>query len=80
MRKAPVSALILTLILFSPPILLARGEKNVIVNRGSDSMAIAVLVWAEGYQTSKRKVGIAVSGGGKWHRHSRPDKRCGKHR
>ena len=77
MKKAPVSALILTLILFSPQILLARGEKNVIVNRGSDSMAIAVLAWAEGYQTSKRNRGQWRR---QWHRHSRPDKRCGKHR
>lgn len=64
MKKAPISVLIMTLILFSSQILLARGEKSVIVNRGSDSMAIAVLAWAEDYQTSTRKVGIAVSGGG----------------
>ncbi len=63
MRKATIAGYILTLGMFSPPGLWAIGEKSVIVNRGSDSMAIAVLAWAENYET-ERKVGIAVSGGG----------------
>ncbi len=64
MKTAPIWILILTLVLFPSQILSARGEKNIIVNRGSDSMAIAVLAWAENYQIVRRKVGIAVSGGG----------------
>ena len=64
MNRAPIWILISTLVLFQSQILWARGDKSVIVNRGSDSMAIAVLAWAENYQISRHKVGIAVSGGG----------------
>ncbi len=64
MKRAPIWILISILVLLPSQILSARGEKSLIVNRGSDSMAIAVLAWAENYQMLRRKVGIAVSGGG----------------
>ena len=64
MKRAPIWILIWTLVLFPWSGASAGKDKSIILNRGSDSMAIAVLAWAENYQTLNRKVGVAVSGGG----------------
>jgi len=39
-------------------------QRTPILNRGSDSMAIAVVEWAEQYRHHNKAAGIAVSGGG----------------
>jgi len=39
-------------------------QRTLIQNRGSDSMAIAVVRWAEQYRRENTAIGIAVSGGG----------------
>jgi phosphate transport system substrate-binding protein len=39
-------------------------QRTLIQDRGSDSMAIAVVRWAEQYKRYNRAVGVAVSGGG----------------
>jgi len=39
-------------------------QRTLIQDRGSDSMAIAVVRWAEQYKHNNRTVGVAVSGGG----------------
>ena len=63
MKINPILALMVLLI--SPPeILSANKQRNLIQNRGSDSMAIAVVGWAEQYKRENPAVGVAVSGGG----------------
>jgi phosphate transport system substrate-binding protein len=42
----------------------ADTQRTLIQNRGSDSMAIAVVEWAEQYKQNKTAIGVAVSGGG----------------
>lgn len=42
----------------------ADAQRTVIHDRGSDSMAIAVVAWAEAYKHKTRTTGLAVSGGG----------------
>ena len=64
MKKLSISALILTLTLVPAQLLWASEHRSLIVNRGSDSMAIAVLAWAENYPRPEHEIGIAVSGGG----------------
>jgi phosphate transport system substrate-binding protein len=39
-------------------------QRTLIQDRGSDSMAIAVVRWAEQYKRNNRAVGVSVSGGG----------------
>ena len=39
-------------------------QRTLIQNRGSDSMAIAVVEWAEQYKRHDTAIGVAVSGGG----------------
>jgi len=39
-------------------------QRTLIQNRGSDSMAIAVVRWAERYKRNNTAIGVAVSGGG----------------
>ena len=39
-------------------------QRTLIQNRGSDSMAIAVVRWAEQYKRNNNTIGVAVSGGG----------------
>jgi len=39
-------------------------QRTLIQNRGSDSMAIAVVEWAEQYKRNNTAIGVAVSGGG----------------
>ena len=40
------------------------SQRILIQNRGSDSMAIAVVEWAEQYKQNNTEIGVAVSGGG----------------
>jgi phosphate transport system substrate-binding protein len=40
------------------------AQRTLIQNRGSDSMAIAVMGWAEQYGRKNTAIGVAVSGGG----------------
>jgi phosphate transport system substrate-binding protein len=40
------------------------AQRTLIQNRGSDSMAIAVMEWAEQYRRKNTAIGVAVSGGG----------------
>ena len=40
------------------------AQRTMIQNRGSDSMAIAVVEWAEKYRRENKATGIAISGGG----------------
>ncbi len=40
------------------------AQRTMIQNRGSDSMAIAVVAWAEHYRHMESEAGVAVSGGG----------------
>ena len=42
----------------------ADSQRTLIQNRGSDSMAIAVVEWAELYERYNRAIGVSVSGGG----------------
>jgi phosphate transport system substrate-binding protein len=42
----------------------ADTQRTLIQDRGSDSMAIAVVRWAEQYKRYNRAVGVSVSGGG----------------
>ena len=39
-------------------------QRTLIQDRGSDSMAIAVVRWAEEYKRNNRSIGVSVSGGG----------------
>jgi len=41
-----------------------EARRTLIQNRGSDSMAIAVVGWAEQYKKKNKTIGLAVSGGG----------------
>ena len=40
------------------------AERKLIQNRGSDSMAVAVVGWAEAFKQKNTAIGVAVSGGG----------------
>ena len=42
----------------------ADTQRTLILDRGSDSMAVAVVGWAEQYKQKNKTIGIAVSGGG----------------
>lgn len=41
-----------------------NAQRTLILDRGSDSMGIAVMAWAEEYKHKTRTTGLAVSGGG----------------
>ncbi len=41
-----------------------NAERKLIQNRGSDSMAVAVVGWAEAFKRKNTAIGVAVSGGG----------------
>ena len=57
---------LLTSLLLSLPatVSAADNQRTLLQNRGSDSMAIAVMAWAEEYKRVNRAAGVAVSGGG----------------
>ncbi len=63
MKIKPILALLILLV--SPLATFAADtERSLIQNRGSDSMAIAILAWAEEYKNVSPTTGVAVSGGG----------------
>ena len=53
-------------LLFAPlaSVFAVDTQRTLIQDRGSDSMAIAVVRWAEEYKRNNRAVGVSVSGGG----------------
>jgi phosphate transport system substrate-binding protein len=59
-------ALALLTLLAAPLAILAIADtqRSLIQNRGSDSMAIAIVAWAEGYKNVSPTISVAVSGGG----------------
>jgi len=57
-------ALICLLVCSSAHVLADDTQRALIQNRGSDSMAIAVVEWAAQYNHENKTIGIAVSGGG----------------
>lgn len=61
-----INRLLLLIPLFVAPLatISAETQRTLIQNRGSDSMAIAVVRWAEEYQRNNRAIGVSVSGGG----------------
>ena len=64
MRKVPILALISILILVAPQSWGSGEQSQLLQNRGSDSMAIAVIAWAETYGRFDPAARISVSGGG----------------
>ena len=64
MKIKPILALLILLV--SPLANLAAEDtqRSMIQNRGSDSMAIAIVAWAEEYKNVSPTTGVAVSGGG----------------
>ena len=62
----PIRILVLIPLLVAPlaTAFAANTERTLIEDRGSDSMAIAVVRWAEEYKRNNRSVGVSVSGGG----------------
>lgn len=64
MRKALLPALASILILVTSLSRASGEERQFVQNRGSDSMAIAVIAWAETYEHLATKVRVSVSGGG----------------
>jgi len=64
MKLNPILALISLLVFLPATVSTADSQRDVLQNRGSDSMAIAVVGWAEEYKRTNRAIGVAVSGGG----------------
>ena len=64
MKVSHVLALIPLLVYPFATVFPADTQRTLILNRGSDSMAIAVVAWAEQYKRKNMATGIAVSGGG----------------
>ena len=61
-----INRLLVLIPLFVAPLanISADTQRTLIQNRGSDSMAIAVVRWAEEYKRNNRAIGVSVSGGG----------------
>ncbi|UCB55918.1 MAG: PstS family phosphate ABC transporter substrate-binding protein [Thiotrichales bacterium] len=64
MKSIQLFALIPLLVATLAPVSAAETKRTLIQNRGSDSMAIAVVRWAEEYKRNNTSIGVAVSGGG----------------
>lgn len=64
MKISWLLVLIPVLVLPVAHVFAAGAQRTLIQNRGSDSMAIAVVGWAEQYNYENRTIGLAVSGGG----------------
>ena len=64
MKTGPVLALIPLLVWSFANVCASETETTLIQNRGSDSMAVAVMEWSEKYRLKNRATGVAVSGGG----------------
>jgi phosphate transport system substrate-binding protein len=63
MKIKPILAL-LTLLVSPLATFAADTQRSLIQNRGSDSMAMVILAWAEAYKNVSPDIGVAVSGGG----------------
>lgn len=64
MKICRILALIPLLVSSLATVSAADTQRTLIQNRGSDSMAIAVVEWAEKYKRNNTAIGVAVSGGG----------------
>jgi phosphate transport system substrate-binding protein len=64
MKICPVLALILLLLWPLATVSAVETRETLIQNRGSDSMAIAVMEWSEQYRLKNKATGVTVSGGG----------------
>ena len=64
LKAIRIAALIPLLVSPLASVFAADTQRTLIQNRGSDSMAIAVVRWAEQFKQNNRTTGIAVSGGG----------------
>jgi len=64
MKIGPILALIPPLISPLATVSAVDTQRTLIQNRGSDSMAIAVVGWSERYRGKNTATGVAVSGGG----------------
>ncbi len=64
MKVSQILALILLLVSPYATVSAADAQRALIQNRGSDSMAIAVVRWSEQYKRNNTAIGVAVSGGG----------------
>ena len=64
MKIGPILALIPPLISPLATVSAVDTQRTLIQNRGSDSMAIAVVGWAEQYKVKNTAIGVTVSGGG----------------
>ncbi len=64
MRKISILALTSILVLVASQSRAIGDERQLVQNRGSDSMAIAVIAWAETYKRLESAARISVSGGG----------------
>lgn len=64
MKNAKILALISIMILVTAQSRAADEKTELVQNRGSDSMAISVIAWAEAYKRINPNVRISVSGGG----------------
>ena len=62
-----MNRILVLILLFAAPhasVFAVDTQSTLIQERGSDSMAIAVVRWAEEYKRNDRAVGVSVSGGG----------------
>jgi phosphate transport system substrate-binding protein len=64
MKICPILALIPLLVSPLATVSAVDTQRTLIQNRGSDSMAIAVVGWAEQYKEKNTAIGVTVSGGG----------------
>ena len=64
MKISRILALITLLVSPLSTVSAIDAQRTLIQNRGSDSMAIAVVEWAEQYKRNNTAIGVAVSGGG----------------
>ncbi len=64
MKLNALLVLIYTMVYLPVAVSAADSRRGPLQNRGSDSMAIAVVAWSEAYSRINRGKGVAVSGGG----------------
>ena len=64
MKPNSILALIYLFASLPATVLAADSQRTLLQNRGSDSMAIAVVAWSEAFNRANRAMGVAVSGGG----------------
>jgi len=64
MKISRILALVPLLVAPFATVSAVETQRTLIQNRGSDSMAIAVVRWSEQYKRNNTAIGVAVSGGG----------------